>query len=86
MASSYYFAIVGHHDNPLFEIEFTSSKEPKVKFHSIESIRLTSDLYLGFTYYTYDSRIILPLYSHIFTERRSSPFEPIHSARSTRSS
>lgn len=31
MASSYYFAIVGHADNPLFEIEFSnSSKEAKV--------------------------------------------------------
>jgi len=34
MASSYYFAIVGHNDNPLFEMEFVSSnKEVKKEDH-----------------------------------------------------
>ncbi|KAJ6636143.1 putative trafficking protein particle complex subunit 2 [Pseudolycoriella hygida] len=34
MASSYYFAIVGHNDNPLFEMEFVSSnKETKKEDH-----------------------------------------------------
>lgn len=37
MSSSYYFAIVGHSDNPIFEMEFINSKEQKVKHGNIFS-------------------------------------------------
>ncbi|CAG9805121.1 unnamed protein product [Chironomus riparius] len=33
MSSSYYFAIVGHNDNPIFEQEFINSKEVKKEDH-----------------------------------------------------
>ncbi|CAG9765557.1 unnamed protein product [Ceutorhynchus assimilis] len=33
MIGTYYFVIVGHKDKPLFEMEFTNSKEPKKEDH-----------------------------------------------------
>ncbi|CAH1103944.1 unnamed protein product [Psylliodes chrysocephalus] len=33
MIGTYYFVIVGHNDKPLFEMEFTNSKDPKKEDH-----------------------------------------------------
>ncbi|XP_018571776.1 probable trafficking protein particle complex subunit 2 [Anoplophora glabripennis] len=33
MIGTYYFVIVGHNDRPLFEMEFTNTKDPKKEDH-----------------------------------------------------
>jgi hypothetical protein len=40
MAGNYYFVIVGHHDNPIFEMEFTVSSMNKTDYLNITEILL----------------------------------------------